>query len=44
MYKAFKGELTEQLETDGDARVLLEDIAALKNEGNLKKINTKKYF
>jgi len=32
LHKAFKGELTEQLETDGDARVLLEEIVALKKE------------
>lgn len=31
LHKAFKGELTEQLESDGDARVLLEEIAALKS-------------
>lgn len=31
LHKAFKGELTEQLESDGDARLLLEEIAALKD-------------
>lgn len=36
LHKAFKGELTEQLETDGDARDLLDEIAALKNEGKTK--------
>jgi type I restriction enzyme S subunit len=30
LHKAFKGELTEQLESDGDARELLEDIQELK--------------
>lgn len=30
LHKAFQGELTEQLESDGDARLLLEEIAALK--------------
>jgi type I restriction enzyme S subunit len=44
LHKSFKGELTEQLETDGDAKVLLGEIVALKNGGNLKKINTKNYF
>jgi type I restriction enzyme S subunit len=36
--KAFKGELVEQLPTDGDAKVLLEEIKALKSEvvGNVK--------
>lgn len=36
LHKAFKGELTEQLETDGDARDLLEQILALKNVGKKK--------
>lgn len=36
LYKAFKGELTEQLETDDDARDLLEQIVALKSEGKKK--------
>lgn len=36
LHKAFIGELTEQLETDGDAKVLLEQIAALKSEGKKK--------
>lgn len=31
LHKAFKGELTEQLDTDGDARELLKAIAELKN-------------
>lgn len=30
LHKAFKGELTEQLDSDGDARELLEEIKALK--------------
>lgn len=30
LHKAFKGELSEQLDTDGDARELLEEIKALK--------------
>lgn len=43
LHKAFKGELSEQLETDGDARDLLEEIAALKNGGKAKKVVSKKY-
>lgn len=43
LHKAFKGELSEQLETDGDARDLLEEIAALKNGGKAKKAVAKKY-
>jgi len=43
LHKAFKGELTEQLETDGDARVLLEEIAALKNGEKPKNVIAKKY-
>lgn len=35
--KAFKGELTEQLDTDGDAKELLNEIKALKNHTILKK-------
>ena len=31
LHKAFKGELTEQLESDGDARELLQQIQELKN-------------
>jgi type I restriction enzyme S subunit len=31
LHKAFKGELTEQLDTDGDARELLQQIQELKN-------------
>jgi type I restriction enzyme S subunit len=30
LHKAFKGELTEQLDTDGDARELLREIEGLK--------------
>ena len=43
LHKAFKGELTEQLDTDGDARDLLEEIAELKNEGKRGKVSSKKY-
>lgn len=43
LHKAFKGELSEQLETDGDARDLLEEIVALKNGGKAKKVVAKKY-
>jgi len=43
LHKAFKGELTEQLETDGDAKVLLAEIAALKNGEKPKKVVSKKY-
>lgn len=43
LHKAFKGELSEQLETDGDARDLLEEIVALKNGGKAKKVVSKKY-
>ncbi|MCI3937076.1 hypothetical protein MQX03_07685 [Chryseobacterium aahli] len=43
LHKAFKGELTEQLETDGDAKVLLEEIVALKSEGKSGKVIYKKY-
>lgn len=43
LHKAFKGELTEQLESDGDAKVLLEEIAALKNGEKPKKAVSKKY-
>ena len=43
LHKAFKGELSEQLETDGDARDLLEEIVALKNGGKAKKAVAKKY-
>jgi type I restriction enzyme S subunit len=32
---AFKGELVEQLSTDGDAKVLLEEIKKLREESNL---------
>ena len=38
LHKAFKGELTEQLESDGDARELLKEIEALKAvSGKVKK-------
>lgn len=38
LHKAFKGELTEQLNTDGDAKELLREIEGLKKEqSNLKK-------
>ncbi|GGG66202.1 restriction endonuclease subunit S [Epilithonimonas arachidiradicis] len=43
LHKAFKGELSEQLETDGDAKDLLEEIVALKNGGKAKKVVSKKY-
>lgn len=43
LHKAFKGELTEQLESDGDARDLLEEIAALKNVEKPKKVVSKNY-
>ena len=43
LHKAFKGELSEQLETDGDARDLLDEIVALKNGGKAKKAVAKKY-
>jgi len=43
LHKAFKGELSEQLETDGDARDLLEEILALKNGKKPKKNVAKKY-
>lgn len=33
LHKAFKGELVEQLDTDGDARELLQQIQELKNTG-----------
>jgi type I restriction enzyme S subunit len=37
LHKAFKGELTEQLDSDKDARELLKEINALKNHTILKK-------
>lgn len=43
LHKAFKGELTEQLDSDGDAKVLLEEIAALKDGEKPKKVVSKKY-
>jgi type I restriction enzyme S subunit len=43
LHKAFKGELTEQLDSDGDAMELLEDIKALKGAtGKVIKRNTNK--
>lgn len=39
LHKAFKGELTKQLDTDGDARDLLKEIETLKNK--IKKAKTK---
>lgn len=39
LYKAFKGELTEQLESDGDAKDLLKEIKIL--IGNTKKVKKK---
>lgn len=43
LHKAFKGELTEQLDSDGDAKVLLEEIEALKaSTGKLGKSKTNK--
>ena len=40
--KAFRGDLTEQLDTDGDARDLLAEIAALREEVKGKKVKKKK--
>lgn len=43
LHKAFKGELTEQLESDGDARELLQQIQELKNSSvKPKKATSKK--
>ena len=43
LHKAFKGELTEQLDTDGDSRELLKQIQELKNSTvKPKKATTKK--
>lgn len=43
LHKAFKGELSEQLDTDGDARELLKQIQELKNNTvKAKKVTTKK--
>lgn len=42
LHKAFKGELTEQLDSDGDARELLKEIEALKNITVVKKTSVKK--
>lgn len=44
LHKAFKGELSEQLESDGDARDLLEEIMALKSGDKPKKAVSKKYI
>ncbi len=41
LHKAFKGELSEQLESDGDARDLLEEIAALKSSSIIKEKSKK---
>ena len=42
LHKAFKGELTEQLDSDGDARELLKEIEGLKEAGKtLKSKKTK---
>lgn len=43
LHKAFKGELTEQLDSDGHAKVLLKEIVALKNGEKPKKVVSKKY-
>jgi type I restriction enzyme S subunit len=42
LHKAFKGELTEQLDSDGDARELLEEIQELKNSTTKPKKATNK--
>lgn len=43
LHKAFKGELSEQLDSDGDARELLKQIQELKNSAvKPKKVTTKK--
>lgn len=44
LHKAFKGELSEQLDNDGDARDLLEEILALKSGEKPKKVFAKKYI
>ncbi|WP_207797857.1 restriction endonuclease subunit S, partial [Flavobacterium piscis] len=41
LHKAFKGELTEQLDSDGDARELLKEIQELKDQTGVKKKLTK---
>ena len=43
LHKAFKGELVEQLPTDGDAKDLLKEILELKNESAGKKKVVKNY-
>lgn len=43
LHKAFKGELVEQLPTDGDAKDLLKEIMALKKESSTKKKVVKNY-
>ncbi|MGV8915982.1 MAG: restriction endonuclease subunit S [Kaistella sp.] len=43
LHKAFKGELVEQLPTDGDAKDLLKDILELKKESSTKKKVVKNY-
>ena len=43
LHKAFKGELVEQLSTDGDAKDLLKEILALKNESMGKKKVVRNY-
>ena len=42
LYKAFRGELVEQLATDGDARDLLREIEGLKAQVKNKKPTTRK--
>lgn len=42
LHKAFKGELTEQLDSDGDARELLREIEGLKKAGKTLKSKTNK--
>jgi len=44
LHKAFKGELSEQLESDGDARDLLKEIMDLKSVDKPKKSVSKKYI
>ena len=43
LHKAFKGELVEQLPTDGDAKDLLKEILALKKVGTIKRKVVKNY-
>lgn len=42
LHKAFKGELLAQLESDGDARELLEEIMKLKEDGSAKTVKGKR--